>query len=52
MHFAEFTQFDFMRNPGNPTDLYEVTSSGLTHSVGYKEAVNDFIRDTKNVNLS
>jgi hypothetical protein len=49
LHFAEFTQHDFLKNRNNPGDLHEVTSSGMTHSVGYRNAVNDFIADTKNV---
>jgi hypothetical protein len=49
LHFAEFTQHNFKNARGSPGDLHEVTSSGLTHSVGYKEAVNEFIADTKNV---
>lgn len=51
LHFAEFTQHGFSRIRDDPTDLHEVTSSGLTHHVGYKEAVNSFIADTKNVYL-
>lgn len=49
MHFAEFTQYNFLNKKDDPTDLYEVMSSGLTHRVGMTKAVNGFIRDTKNV---
>lgn len=49
IHFAEFTQLGYSIAPGNQNDLWEVVSSGLSHSVGYPTTVNDFIMPTYNV---
>ena len=51
IHFAEFTQLGYSLSPGNPTDLWEIVSSGLSHSVGYPTTVNDFIMPTYTVRM-
>ena len=51
IHFAEYTQLNFETRRGDPTDLYEVVSSGLTHTTGFNEAAPAFIMDTYNVDL-
>lgn len=49
LHFAEFTQLNFKTRPNDPTDLHEVTSSGLSHHVSIIDSVNSFITDDFNV---
>lgn len=49
IHFAEYTQLNFLTRKDDPSDLYEVVSSGLSHSVGFSDIAPDFIMDNFNV---
>jgi alkaline phosphatase D len=49
LHFAEFTQLGYSVSPGEANDLWEVVSSGLSHSVGYQPIINSFIMPSFNV---
>lgn len=49
LHFAEFTQLGYSVSPKDSTDLWEVVSSGLSHSVGFPDTVHDFIIPSFNV---
>ena len=39
LHYAEFTQLNYLTRRGDQSDLYEVMSSGLTHINGLAETV-------------
>lgn len=52
LHFAEITQLGFMHRQDDPTDLYEVVSSGMSHTTNFNEAIPNFIMDTYNVRCS
>jgi len=52
LHFAEYTQLNFLGRKDDSTDLFEVVSSGLSHSVSFGDIAPDFIMDNFNVRLS
>lgn len=49
VHFGEINQLAFKSRPGDKTDLFEVVSSGLSHTTSANQAINDVVLDTFNV---
>lgn len=49
IHFGEITQLGFENRNGDKTDLYEIVSSGLSHTTNFNPAIPNFIIETYNV---
>lgn len=49
IHFGEITQLGFEKRRDDPSDLYEVVSSGLTHTTQFNPAIPNFVIDSFNV---
>ena len=49
IHFGEITQLGYISRKDDPTDLYEIVSSGLSHTTSFNPAIPDFVMDTYNV---
>ena len=49
IHFGEITQLGFEKRRDDPTDLYEVVSSGLSHSTSFNPAIDGMVMETFNV---
>lgn len=49
IHYGEITQLNFYTQKNNSSDLYEIISSGLTHTTSFGPVISDVVLDTFNV---
>ena len=48
IHFGEITQLGFQKRRDDPTDLYEIVSSGLTHTNSFNPVIDKVLMETFN----